>query len=264
MPGFPQTWAFLFPYNMSKTKQPYMPLYLGDYIQDTRVLPLNVRGAWVDILLNMWKSETRGVLIETIEEYSRMLSCTQQECDFALNLLMQKKTCDFEILADGKIKLISRRMVRDFEISSIRSKSGKNGVDAKKNKSFADSFAEAKLKQNTDIDNDINNDTDIVLKDRVQGKETFYSIEHCLTVALIDSRWTKANKTNKYELEEFNKALEQQGIYEKNPAEYKSHFANWKNKGKLTIIKNENNSGSNKNGIAGPATSEQYANWGHK
>lgn len=62
-----------------------------------------------------------------------------------------------------------------------------------------------------------------------------FSIEHCITIALADARWTKANKTNKEELEEFNAHLERQGVYEKNPFDYKTHFANWKRKGKIDI-----------------------------
>lgn len=60
----------------------------------------------------------------------------------------------------------------------------------------------------------------------------FYSIEQCLQIAIADNRWVKANKTSEPELKEFNKLLEKRGVYEKNPLDYKTHFANWKNTGK--------------------------------
>jgi len=68
----------------------------------------------------------------------------------------------------------------------------------------------------------------------VNDKEVLptFSIEHCLVVAMNDDRWVRANKTNKIELEEFNKMLERRGDYTKVPKDYKSHFANWKRAGK--------------------------------
>jgi uncharacterized protein YdaU (DUF1376 family) len=66
-----------------------------------------------------------------------------------------------------------------------------------------------------------------------------FSIEHCLVIALNDGRWTKANHTNEKELKEFNTLLEQRGVYEKNPLDYKTHFANWKRTGKKDFKKDE-------------------------
>jgi len=146
-------------------KQPYIPLYVGDYIKDTRKLPLAVRGAWVDLLLFMWDETIKGEIIATLDEYAGMLSCSKQECEFALNLLMQKNVCDHENLPGGKIKLISRRMKKDAAISLKRSESGKSGVLAKANgkqkNEFADTFASAKLKQIPDNDNEYDNDNEI-------------------------------------------------------------------------------------------------------
>ena len=62
-----------------------------------------------------------------------------------------------------------------------------------------------------------------------------FTIEHCLVVALNDDRWVKANHTQEKELKEFNSLLEQRGIYNKNPLDYKHHFANWKRTGKKEI-----------------------------
>lgn len=60
--------------------------------------------------------------------------------------------------------------------------------------------------------------------------KTIYRIEDCLRVALNDDRWTRANKTNEKELQDFNHYLEKQGIYTKNPADYKQYFAKLKGK----------------------------------
>lgn len=74
-------------------------------------------------------------------------------------------------------------------------------------------------------------------RERSDGKEyvppdekIIFTIEHCLVVALNDSRWVKANKTNEAELKAFNEHLEKQGKFRENPMEYKRYFANWKPK----------------------------------
>lgn len=108
-------------------KQPYIPFYIGDYIKDTRVLPLSVRGAWVDLILFMWDNPVRGEISGTIEEFSRIMSCDPKEAEFALNLLKAKKTADIEISPNGIWKIVSRRMKKDFLISSARSKIGSKG-----------------------------------------------------------------------------------------------------------------------------------------
>lgn len=145
------------------SKQPYIPFYVGDYIKDTRKIPLAARGAWMDLLLFMWNEPVKGEIIGTIEEFSGILSCSVADCEFALGLLIEKNVCDHEKLPGGKIKIISRRMKKDVDISLKRSKSGKRGVEAKgkikQNNKFDGILLQAKTKQNTDIDNDYDNDT---------------------------------------------------------------------------------------------------------
>lgn len=147
------------------SKQPYIPIYIGDYLKDTRVLPLAVRGAWVDLILFMWDSPVRGELIATAQEIARMIGCDTSEATFALNLLKQKKTANIDLLDTGEYKIVSRRMKKDAEISAIRSEVGKKGVGIKLANTFAKAKPKAKEKQNTDIDidNDIENNNDIII-----------------------------------------------------------------------------------------------------
>jgi uncharacterized protein YdaU (DUF1376 family) len=161
-------------------KQPYIPLYTGDYLKDTRMLPLSVRGAWVDLMIFMWESKERGVLIATMPEYAMMMSCTLDEANFAIGLLFQKGVCDFEVLADGTTKMISRRMVRDAEIAKIRSESGSLGGRPKKGNQ-TQKQNKSKTKANTDIEYD----NDIVIEYKEENKEK----THTLTV-VNDSRET--------------------------------------------------------------------------
>ncbi len=57
-----------------------------------------------------------------------------------------------------------------------------------------------------------------------------FSIERCLEIALVDSRWTKANKATREELILFNGYLEKTGKYDLNPLDYKKYFSTIKDK----------------------------------
>lgn len=61
-----------------------------------------------------------------------------------------------------------------------------------------------------------------------------WTIEHCLEVSLRDQRWVSANKTNREELQTFNKMLEAEGTYQKTAIDYKAHFSRWKRKVGIT------------------------------
>lgn len=138
-------------------KQPYIPLYTGDYLKDTRMLPLSVRGAWIDLMIFMWESKERGVLAYTMPEYAMMMSCSLEDANFAIGLLQEKGICDFEISSNGMVKLICRRMVRDAQLSKTRSEVGSLGGRPKKeskSKSKSKTKHETKTKANSDIDND--------------------------------------------------------------------------------------------------------------
>lgn len=77
------------------------------------------------------------------------------------------------------------------------------------------------MDKDKELDKDM--DTDI-------GSEIKFPIEHCLFLALRDERFVKANKTNRERLLVFNEYLEKAGEYEKNPADYKSHYSRWEPK----------------------------------
>jgi hypothetical protein len=165
------------------SKQPYIPLYTGDYLQDTRMLPLNVRGAWVELMIHMWRSKERGVIVGTMPEFAMMMGCQFEEANFAIGLLQQKSICDYEIMANGMLKLICRRMVREAKTSIERSEAGKAGVEARKAKAIAKANEQAKTKQNTD--NDIGIKTDTEFKNELKKvEEKIEIIEDRLTSAL--------------------------------------------------------------------------------
>lgn len=106
-------------------KQPYIPFYIGDYIRDTRMLPLNVRGAWVDIILQSWDND--GEVTGTMEDIGRMISCSTDEAILVIQKLKQKLIFDWEDLPNGEIKIICRRIKKMKQISETRKLAGIQG-----------------------------------------------------------------------------------------------------------------------------------------
>ena len=162
-------------------KQPYIPFYIGDYLKDTRMLPLSVRGAWVDLILFMWDAPVRGEITGTLQEITRMIGCDSSEAKFALDLLKQKNTANINLLPSGEYQIISRRMKKDAEISAIRSEVGKKGVEARK----GNKFGKPKIKQNTDNENEYDNEDESELEG-VQGENLSGKIEALIFASLGD------------------------------------------------------------------------------
>lgn len=157
-------------------KQPYIPLYTGDYLKDTRMLPLSVRGAWVDLMIFMWESKERGVLVYTMPEYAMMMSCSLDDANFAISLLHEKGICDFEIVASGMVKLISRRMVRDALLSKARSEAGSVGGKSRtssKSPSKSVSKTPSKTQANSDIEYD--NDNKVLEPHKIVSRGALYN-----------------------------------------------------------------------------------------
>ena len=94
-------------------KAPAFQFYVGDYIQDTRVLSLSARGAWQDLLCFMWRSPERGKLSYSIEGYSRLFGASIEETKRVINELINNNICDSVTECNGNVTLINRRMVRD-------------------------------------------------------------------------------------------------------------------------------------------------------
>jgi hypothetical protein len=106
------------------------PLHTGDWVKDTRHLSLAARGGWIDILAAMSSSSDRGAVIYTFMQLARYLGVTVDQAHAVINELRDpenptgKAVCEYEELADGKFKLISRRMVKDEQTRLKRAAGG--------------------------------------------------------------------------------------------------------------------------------------------
>jgi len=61
------------------SKAPAFQFYVGDWIQDTRILTPASRGIWADLLCFMWRSDERGKVTGTYPQLARLLSASETE-----------------------------------------------------------------------------------------------------------------------------------------------------------------------------------------
>jgi uncharacterized protein YdaU (DUF1376 family) len=94
-------------------KLPFMQFYPGDWLIDTRRLSLEAKGAWIELIVVLWNSETRGVLKTKLSELRSLFGITTSRIRILLEELKSQKICDIEEAEDGELVIRSRRISRE-------------------------------------------------------------------------------------------------------------------------------------------------------
>lgn len=106
-------------------KQPYIPLYIGDWEQDTNTLSLEAEAAWLRIIFKMWKEGKTGVYKIPTKQLQNLWRKNEQQIAEIIDELRYCNIC--EIIQSGAFtEFHNRRMKKEKNISSIRSKSVQN------------------------------------------------------------------------------------------------------------------------------------------
>jgi len=173
---------------MALRDQPYMPLYIKDFLTDEKLneCSASAQGVYIKIMCLLHKSETYGGLLlkqkfkqsenqitNFAELFARLLPFNLHEIESALKELLEAKVMYF----DGDF-LWQKRMKKDGEISEIRSEAGSKGgkktqqKDVNFDSNFDKAKSKAKTKQNHAIANDIviDNENDIVIDNKSEIK----------------------------------------------------------------------------------------------
>lgn len=159
---------------MALRDQPYLPLYIQDFLTDEKLIECSAQatGVYVRLMCIMHKSEEYGkILLKQKDKQT-----TEQVKNFASKLAKQMPY-SFEVVASSLAELLTekvlfiegdflcqKRMIMDNSVSLVRSKAGKKGGE------FAQAKIKAKPRANTEnenvIDNEVENkiDSDIELK----------------------------------------------------------------------------------------------------
>ncbi len=194
---------------MARRDQPYLPLYVADFLTDERLRECSAEsvGVYIMLMCVMHKSQDYGSILLKQKDKQNSEFCSSKNAsklsDFACKLARQlpystdtieralEELVDEGVLTVDGDRLFQKRMVRDGELSDIRSKSGSKGGNSsknsdttsaeskqndKQNSEFASDFAQAKTQANSEneIESDYvseSEDESLVNGDRVIGEE---------------------------------------------------------------------------------------------
>lgn len=116
-------------------KQPYIPLYIGDWEQDTNCLSLQAEAAWLKIIFKMWKNGRSGRYKSSTNSLQNLWKTDTKGVQNIIHELSLNEVCNFEKERENEGKdhagceiyiFINRRMVKEAEISEIRTNAVQN------------------------------------------------------------------------------------------------------------------------------------------
>lgn len=162
---------------MALRNQPYLPLYVNDFISDEKLIRCSAEttGVYIRLLCQMHKSEEYGKFIikdkdkksdNVVEDFAKIFGLyAPYSFDVIFNSL--NELIEEGILFIDGNKLCQKRMIKDNELSEKRAISGKMGANIKygdgichsksSDKSQANTLANAEYEyDNKDEDNNIN------------------------------------------------------------------------------------------------------------
>jgi uncharacterized protein YdaU (DUF1376 family) len=112
-------------------RQPYIPLYIGDWEQDVNGLSIEAEGAWLRIIFKCWRNE--GSFTAPIDIIARVCKVDVPKMKSIIAEWKMNNICNIQELSDGMIVFTSRRIEREKKISTIRSEAGSSGGKASRN-----------------------------------------------------------------------------------------------------------------------------------
>ena len=157
---------------MARRDQPFLPLYVQDFLTDEKLAECSAEstGVYIRLLCLMHKSHDYGKIL--LRQKDRQNE--QQVLNFAVKLARQmpytfdviarslNELIDEEVLYIDGDALCQKRMIKDGEISDIRANSGKKGAEkANAGGRKKDNFAEAKQSANNTAKQSANSENEI-------------------------------------------------------------------------------------------------------
>jgi uncharacterized protein YdaU (DUF1376 family) len=161
---------------MALRDQPYLPLYIQDYLTDEKLneCSASTQGVYIKIMCVLHKSDEYGKFLLKQNDkqdskqtknfalkFAKHITFTPEIIESAIDELIENKVMSI----NGDI-LYQKRMVKDNEISLKRSESGKKGGEKTQ---FASKFAKAKTKANSE--NEIENEN--VIKRNINNEQIY-------------------------------------------------------------------------------------------
>ncbi len=94
---------------------PWFKFWPADYLNDPALAmaPLAAQGLWMRAICHSYRTDEPGKLVGSADQLVRLLGCTHDELANFLKEARALKFADVREHADGRVEIISRRMVRD-------------------------------------------------------------------------------------------------------------------------------------------------------
>lgn len=155
-----------------KGKQPYIPIYIGDWEQDVNTISLEAEGALLKLIFKLWKSPEKGKIICSPFALRLLLKKDEKATENILFELKNNAILDIKTLENGDFLIQSRRILKEVELSKTRSTVGSKGAEAKKNKAKGKqkvSKRKANNKQSPEYEDEYDNEYEIEDKRKKGG-----------------------------------------------------------------------------------------------
>lgn len=182
---------------MALRNQPYLPLYVQDFMTDEKLMECSASstGVYIRLMCVLHKSDEYGVLLLKQKDKQNGSKCLNfayklakfmpYDVDEIFNALTELENEGVIEIDDEK--LTQKRMVKDNTISNLRSEAGsKGGKKTQFDKAKIKASAKAKVEANSESENE--NDIHLESKDSMKGKrldklspEVFYQTQIALS-----------------------------------------------------------------------------------
>lgn len=226
---------------MALRDQPYLPLYIQDFLTDEKLSECSAAstGVYVRLMCLMHKSEQYGKILlkqkhkqtgKQIEDFASLFAKSMpydSACIIAaLTELLEEKVIKIE----GDY-LVQKRMVRDNEISLKRSESGSKGGN--KTQETNKKFALPKVEANTENENVIviKEKEPEILKEMTKADLVLFQSKLMQEAMFIEQLMMSKGIKDKMDMlgwiKYFNLHIIGEDKLNKDYSEYKKHFKNW-------------------------------------
>lgn len=195
---------------MALRNQPYLPLYVQDFLTDEKLIECSAEstGVYIRLMCILHKSDTYGCILlkqkdkqndNNVKNFALKLA-KQMPYDISTIERSLEELIEEKVLILEDDTLYQKRMKKDGVLSDIRAEAGKKGANRKNAKDFAKANDEAKELAN----NEANSENEYEYEDEI---DTEIITDKEIIKGIIDYLNIKTNSHYKYSTEKTRKLI---------------------------------------------------------
>lgn len=195
---------------MALRNQPYLPLYVQDFLTDEKLIECSAEstGVYIRLMCILHKSDTYGCILlkqkdkqndNNVKNFALKLA-KQMPYDISTIERSLEELIEEKVLILEDDTLYQKRMKKDGILSDIRAEAGKKGADRKNAKDFAKANDEAKELANDEA----NSENEYEYEDEI---DTEIITDKEIIKGIIDYLNIKTNSHYKYSTEKTRKLI---------------------------------------------------------